>query len=62
LNSFGFTFKLTANALGGRNHQRLVSAGFQNLSMAYGIEPCVLDAAILASYDGDGWTEKNVRD
>jgi len=51
LNDFGFPFKLTANALSDRNYYSLVSAGFQKLSMACGIEPCVLDAAIFASYD-----------
>lgn len=60
LNSFGFPFKLTANALGDQNYYSFVSTGFQKLSTACGIEPCVLDAAIFASYDGDAWTEENV--
>lgn len=60
LNDFGFPFKLSANALSDRNYYNLVSEGFQRLSLACGVEPCVLDAAIFASYDGDGWTAENV--
>jgi hypothetical protein len=37
-----------------------VSDGFQQLAKASGIVPAALDAAIFASFDGDGWTEDNV--
>jgi hypothetical protein len=60
LNEMGFPFRLSANALADRNYYNLVSEGFQNLCAASKIAPCVLDAAIFASYDGDGWTEENV--
>ena len=60
LNEFGFPFKLTAKALSDRNYFSLVSEGFQRLCEASGIKPCILDAAIFASYDRDGWTEENM--
>lgn len=60
LNDFGFPLRLSANALSDPNYYDLVSEGFQRLCEACGIVPCVLDAAIFASYDGDGWTEENV--
>lgn len=60
LNEFGFPVKLTANALADQNHFEFVSDGFQRLAEASDIAPCVLDAAIFSSFDGDGWTEENV--
>lgn len=60
LNEIGFPLKLSANALADRHYYSLVSEGFQKLCAASEIPPCVLDAAIFASYDGDGWTEENV--
>ena len=60
LNEFGFPVRLTAKSLGDRHYYHFVSTGFQKLSEACGIVPCVLDAAIFASYDGDGWTDENV--
>jgi hypothetical protein len=60
LNDFGFPVKLTANALADRNYFEFVSEGFQRLAEASGIAPCVLDAAIFSSFDGDEWTEENV--
>jgi hypothetical protein len=60
LNEFGFPVRLTANALGDVNYCNFVSDGFQRLAEACGIMPCVLDAAIFSSFDGDGWTDENV--
>jgi hypothetical protein len=60
LNEFGFPIKLTANALADQNYFEFVSDGFQRLAAASGIVPCVLDAAIFSSFDGNGWTEANV--
>lgn len=60
LNDFGFPLKLTANALADQSYFEFVSNGFQQLAGACGIYPCVLDAAIFSSFDGDGWTEQNV--
>ena len=60
LNEIGFPVRLTAKSLGDRHYYNFVSTGFQTLSEACGIAPCVLDAAIFASYNGDGWTDENV--
>jgi thermostable 8-oxoguanine DNA glycosylase len=60
LNAFGFPVNLTANALSDRNYYNFVSEGLQSLCEACGIMPCVLDAAIFSSFDGDEWTEENV--
>lgn len=60
LNEFGFPVKLTANALADRNYFEFESDGFQRLAGACAIAPCVLDAAIFSSFDGDGWTDENV--
>jgi hypothetical protein len=60
LNEFGFPFKLSASALSDPNYYNLVSVGFQRLCEACEIKPCVLDAAIFASCDGNTWTEENV--
>jgi hypothetical protein len=46
-----FPVKLTATALGDRNYYQFVCEGFQQLSAACGTHPCILDAAIFASYD-----------
>lgn len=59
LNEFGFAFKIGLSALADRDYYNLVSAGFQKLADKAGIEPCLLDAAIFASYDGDSWTDGN---
>jgi len=60
LNELGFPLRLSANALADRSYYNLVSEGFQRLCAACEIAPCVLDAAIFSSYDGEGWTEQNV--
>jgi thermostable 8-oxoguanine DNA glycosylase len=60
LNKFNFPIILSAGALSDRNYYNFVSDGFQKLCEECGIIPCVLDAVIFASFDGDTWTEKNV--
>jgi thermostable 8-oxoguanine DNA glycosylase len=60
LNDFGFPIKLTATALSDRDYYRFVSEGFQQLCAASGVLPCLLDAAIFSSYDGEAWTKDNV--
>ncbi len=52
--------KLTANALADQNYFEFVSDGFQLLTKYSGLSPCVLDAAIFSSFDGDDWTDENV--
>ena len=59
LNEFGFPAKLNATALADAGYYEFVLDGFQALCAASEVFPCVLDAAIFASFDGDGWTEEN---
>jgi hypothetical protein len=60
LNDFGFPVRLSAGALSDANYYEFVSEGFQQLCAKSGAYPCVLDAAIFASYDKGGWAEDNV--
>jgi thermostable 8-oxoguanine DNA glycosylase len=60
LNDFGFPVRLSAGALADRNYYDFVSEGFQQLAAQSEIYPCVLDAAIFASFDRGGWSEGNV--
>jgi thermostable 8-oxoguanine DNA glycosylase len=53
LNNFGFPVKISASALSDVNYYNFLSDGFQALSKASNIYPCLLDAAIFASYDGN---------
>jgi thermostable 8-oxoguanine DNA glycosylase len=60
LNGFGFPVKLNAFCLADPIYYNFVSDGFQRLCEVCDIVPCVLDAAIFASFDGDQWTDENV--
>jgi hypothetical protein len=60
LNDFGFPVRLSAPALADPNYYTFALDGFQALCKACGVAPCVLDAAIFASFDGGGWTEENI--
>lgn len=60
LNDFGFPLKVSASALSDPDYYEFVMDGIQQLCAECGIYPCVLDAAIFASFDGDGWTAENV--
>jgi len=57
---FGFPIGLSANLLADREYYEFVLDAVQELCRRAEIFPCVLDAAIFTSFDGDGWTEKNV--
>jgi hypothetical protein len=59
LNDFGFPVTLTASALADAEYYEFVLDGFQALCAASEVFPCVLDAAIFASFDGDAWTQEN---
>lgn len=59
LNGFGFPAKLSATALADADYYEFVLDGFQALCAESEVFPCVLDAAIFASFDGDRWTEEN---
>lgn len=60
LNDFDFPVRLSASALADPNSYCFVMDGFQTLCRACEVAPCVLDAAIFASFDGGGWTEENI--
>lgn len=53
LNRNGFPIKLSAEALSDINYYEFVMTGIQELCKKCGILPCVLDAAIFASFDQD---------
>ena len=55
LNDFGFPLKLSANALADPNYYEFVLDAVQQLCREADVVPCVLDAAIFSSFDGDGW-------
>jgi hypothetical protein len=59
LNEFGFPAKLNATALADAGYYEFVLDGVQALCAKSDVFPCVLDAAIFASFDGDGWTAEN---
>jgi len=56
LNEFGFPLKLTSAALADKEYFNLVLDGFQQICESCDIYPCVLDAAIFASFDEE-WPE-----
>jgi hypothetical protein len=60
LNQFGFPLRRSASALADPNYYCFVMDGFQALCRACEVAPCILDAAIFASFDGEGWTEENI--
>jgi thermostable 8-oxoguanine DNA glycosylase len=56
---FGFPIKLSAAALGDKNYYNFVLDGFQKVCSACKIYPCVMDAAIFASFDQE-WPENRL--
>jgi hypothetical protein len=56
LTAFGFPMKLSATALSDKNYYNFVLDGFQRICEAADIFPCVMDAAIFSSFDGE-WPE-----
>jgi thermostable 8-oxoguanine DNA glycosylase len=56
MNDFGFPVQLSATALSDHNYYKFVSEGFRRMCAASGIYPCLLDAAIFSSFDGE-WPE-----
>ncbi len=59
LNRFGFPVHLSAGALADRHYYRFVMDGIQVLCERAEVMPCILDAAIFASFDKDLWTPEN---
>ena len=60
LNSLGFPVRLSAASLADARYYEFVSEGVQVLCAKCGNLPCILDAAIFALKDGDGWTDTNI--
>lgn len=60
LNEFGFPLRVSATTLSDPDYYEMVMDGIQRLCTASHLYPCVLDAAIFVSFDGDGWTPENV--
>lgn len=60
LNGFGFPLRLSANSLGDLAVYELVEDGFQALCARIDVLPCLMDAAIFASYDPKGWGAQEV--
>jgi N-glycosylase/DNA lyase len=56
--AFGFPMKLSAMALADKNYYNFVLDGFQKICEASGIFPCVMDAAIFSSFDGEWPADK----
>lgn len=56
LGAFGFPIKLSATALSDKNYYNFVLDGFQAICKAGNIYPCLMDAAIFSSFDGN-WPE-----
>lgn len=62
LNDFGFPVQLSGAALGDAHYYEFVLDGVQVLCRRAGIKPCVFDAAVFASFDGDGHFKKSYLD
>jgi hypothetical protein len=59
--SFKFPFRVNATALGDRDYYGLVSDAICQLCEECGEFPCILDAAIFGSKDGDLWMMEQLR-
>jgi len=57
LNEFGFPLQISAGALGDEHMYEFMMDGVQALCRRCDIYPCVFDAAMFASFDGDGWRD-----
>lgn len=62
LNDFGFPIPLSSATLADKNYFNFVSEGFQQISKACDIFPCVLDAVIFSSFDKEKWFDENMVD
>ena len=58
-NKNGFPVRLSAGALSDENYYNFIMDGIQEACKASGIYPCVLDAAIFASFDQE-WSENKL--
>ena len=60
LNELPFPVRLGAAGLADRHYYGFVLDGICHLCDASDVYPCIMDAAVFASFDGDGWTPENV--
>jgi thermostable 8-oxoguanine DNA glycosylase len=60
LNKLPFPVCLGAAGLADRNYYGFVMDGIFDLCEASNVYPCIMDAAVFASFDGDGWNSDNV--
>lgn len=60
LNRHLLTFTLSANMLSDEAYYDMVSDGIQALCERVGVYPCILDAAVFASYDKVAWNSSNL--
>lgn len=61
LKGFGFPVSLSPTALGDEGYYSFVEDGVQAVCEAIGVLPCLMDAAIFASFDGEGWDNARLR-
>jgi hypothetical protein len=59
LKKLPFPVPLSAGGLADPEYYKFVMDQIQVLCQACGVIPCILDAAIFASKDGEGWTDEN---
>ena len=57
LRAFGFPLGLSAQLLGDGDYYEFLLDGIQEICRRANVWPCMLDAAIFASYDNGGWTD-----
>jgi hypothetical protein len=60
LNVHKFPISLSSLGLSDPGYYEFVSDGFRELARAADVLPCVLDAAVFAAGDGDGWNDVDV--
>jgi thermostable 8-oxoguanine DNA glycosylase len=58
MEDFGFPLPLHSDLLGYRDYYEFVEDAVHALCSAAGVSPCVLDAAIFASFDEGTWTKE----
>lgn len=61
LKKLGFPVPLSTAPLSDRSYYEFVEDGIHLLCRACDVFPCILDAAIFASFDGDKWTAELAR-
>lgn len=60
LKKIGFPVPLSAVCLSDPDYYEFIMDGIQHVCSACGVYPCILDACVFVSYDGDGWNESNI--